>query len=90
MNELEALNEALLISEAREQAIALDKKRLTVSHILTLHRDSASAADFRALLDHLTAAGMPDTATVNVDGRFRTEKTSGHIRMSARWGSEPK
>lgn len=58
-------------------------KRLVVDHSLVLHRDSVSAAGIRAMLDALTEAGMPDEATVKVDG------ADNHTRMYARWSTTP-
>lgn len=82
MTDLNDLAGELLITEARQQQIDLDRKRLTVDHSLVLHRDSASAADVLAMIRHLQACGMPDTATLKVDG------SENHTRVYARWSTE--
>ena len=67
------------ITEERKAMLDLMDKRLTVDHSIVLHRDSASAADFKAMIEHLEKAGMPLTATLKVDG------SANHTRMYARW-----
>jgi len=80
---LEALADDLRITEERREALDLERRRHTVDHSLLLHRDSASADDLRRMIAHLEAAGMPDVATLKVDGSHR------HTRMYARWSTDP-
>lgn len=88
-DELAKLAEALLISEERQAEIDLDRKRLNVQHSLLLHRDKASAADVKAMIAHLERAGMPENASLSVDGTHRTGNNPGHTRMYATWSTEP-
>lgn len=80
---LEALADGVRITEERQEALDLERRRLVVDHSLLLHRDKASAADIRAMIRHLEEAGMPDTATLKVDGGHE------HTRMYATWATDP-
>ena len=80
---LEALADEVRITEERQEALDLERRRLVVDHSLLLHRDKASAADIRAMIRHLEEAGMPDTATLKVDGGHE------HTRMYATWATDP-
>lgn len=82
--DLTDLADALEITEERKTVLDLQSKRLTIDHSLTLHRDSDSADDIRAMLDHLAAAGMPGAATVRID-----HGVTKHTRIHARWSVEP-
>lgn len=79
---LSELAATLCVSEERSTQLTLDRQRLTLDHSLVLHRDSASAADIKAMIAHLEAAGMPPTATLSVDG------SKNHTRLYARWSTE--
>ncbi|WP_349862633.1 hypothetical protein [Leifsonia sp. WHRI 6310E] len=78
---IEQLADDIAITEERTAMLDTMRKRLTIDHSIVLHRDSASAADIRTMLDHLAAAGMPPEATLKVDG------TDNHTRMYARWAT---
>jgi hypothetical protein len=80
---LDALADALTLTEERTSELDLGTRRLVVNHSLTVHRDKDSADDIRAMLDHLTAAGMPGHATVKVDGG------QNHTRIWATWHTDP-
>lgn len=82
-NDLTNLEESVAITEERKSMLDATRKRLWVDHRLTLHRDSVSAADLKAMIAHLEAAGMPAEATLRVDG------TEGHTRMNALWSTQP-
>lgn len=69
-----------------ERKTELDLSRLAVSHSLTLHRDSVSVADIKAMIRQLEAAGMPEHATLDV--RASTE-AGKHTRLWATWHTEP-
>lgn len=81
-SDIEALAASTAITEQRTAMLDLMRKRLTIDHSITLHRDAASAADVRAMLDHLERAGMPPEATLKVDVPDK------HTRMWARWAEE--
>ena len=83
MSDLTDLAGALTLTEERIHQLDLATKRLVVNHSLLLHRDKDSADDIRAMLDHLTAAGMPGHATVKIDGG------TSHTRVYATWHTEP-
>jgi len=83
MSDLNELADALTLTEERSNELDLARRRLVVKHSLTLHRDEGSADDVRAMLDHLTAAGMPGHATVKIDG------AQNHTRIWATWHTEP-
>jgi len=82
MADIQALADALTVTEERTAQIALDRKRCVFKHSLVLHRDSASARDVKAMIAHLEAAGMPPTATLKVDG------DNNHTRVWAAWSEE--
>lgn len=70
------------ITEERKAQLDLAGKRYAVDHSLTLHRDSVSVGDVKAMIRQLEAAGMPEYATLNVT----TSTTSvGYTRLNARW-----
>ena len=71
----EALAAALVVTQERTEMLDMMGKRLTVNHSLTLHRDSASASDVRAMITALTAARIPDDARLKVD--HCTERHTG-------------
>lgn len=77
------LGETLAISEERQAQLDLQRKRKSIDHSLTIHRDSTSAADVKLMIAYLQEQGMPDTATLRVDGH-----STGHTRMNARWATE--
>jgi len=79
----QAVSEALTLTQARQEQLDLQRKRLAVNHSLTLHREGMSAADIRAMLDALTAAGMPETASIEV----ATHRETKHTRIHAHWAS---
>lgn len=81
---LEALVDGVRITEERQEALNLERRRLVVDHSLLLHRDSASADDIRAMIRHLEDAGMPGTATLKMDGF-----SERHTRMHASWSTDP-
>lgn len=83
MPDLAELEDRLAITETREAALELQRRRLTVNHSLTLHRDSVSAADVKEMIAYLESAGMPAEATLRVDG------SGNHTRMYASWSSIP-
>lgn len=83
MADLEELGEALLVTEERKQELSLSHKRMAVEHSLVLHRDSTSASDVKAMIAHLEREGMPDSATLRVDGG-----SERHTRMWAKWSTE--
>lgn len=83
MTDLTELDDALAITEERTSMLDMMRKRLTVDHSLTLHRDAVSAADVKTMIAHLVASGMPAEATLRVDS------TTGHTRMHARWATAP-
>lgn len=89
-DDLRELADALVITEERQRALDLERKRLEVSHSLTLHRDKGSAADLQAMLDHLTDAGMPPEATVSVTTMNDMKGRTAHIRLCAQWTTEAK
>ena len=80
---LERLANALKVTEARTSELELKSRRLVVIHSLTLHRASTSVTDVEAMIRHLRDAGMPDHATLSVDGG------RDHTRMHARWHTDP-
>jgi hypothetical protein len=82
---LEQLANALKVTEARTQELDLARRRLVVIHSLTLHRDSTSVTDVEAMIRHLRDAGMPDHATLRVDGSRDLDLT----RMHATWHTDP-
>ena len=82
MPDLTEIAEDLLVTEERARALNLERTRLTVDHSLVLHRDSASAADVKAMIAHLEREGMPPEATLRVDGSDR------HTRVYAQWCTE--
>lgn len=88
MSNIEELGEELIISSSREEQLTLDKKRLAVDHGLTLHRDSASIKDLKAMIQHLEDAGAPEDASIRVDGEFAKGHYKGHIRVNVRWQTE--
>ena len=85
--DLDTLADDLLITEERTTQIALDHRLKTVDHTLTLRRDSASIADFKAMLGYLQAAGAPDVATIQV--RTEVGERWKDIRVTAHWSTEP-
>jgi len=84
-NDLDMLGDEIALTEERSSMLDLMKKRLNIGHTISLHRDSASVSDVKAMLAHLERAGMPLTATLtvgsNVDG-------VGHTRMFAKWSED--
>lgn len=80
---IEDLAEKLMVSEERSAQLDIDRKRLSLDHSIVLHRDSASAADVLAMIEHLQKAGMPLTATLRMDG------PDNHTRLWARWSEVP-
>lgn len=69
--------------QADEAELDKLKRRGMVTHSLTLHRDSTSATDVETMIGHLRSAGMPDHATLSVNG------SQGHTRMLATWRTDP-
>lgn len=82
MSDIEMLAKELVITEERQQEIDLMKRRLVVKHSLVLHRDSASARDLKKMIEAMEATGMPEHATLKVDGQ------DNHTRMYATWSTE--
>ena len=83
MSELDQLADDVEITEERKAMLDRMHKRLTIDHSIVLHRDSASASDVKAMIEHLERAGMPLTATLQVDGN------DNHTRVYARWSEVP-
>ena len=80
------ITEAFDVTEERKAELELSRRRLVVNHSLTLHRDSVSVADIKAMIRHLEAAGMPEHATLDV----RASSDAGkHTRLWATWHTEP-
>lgn len=88
MSDIQELGEDLIISASRQEQLDLDRKRLSVDHSLTLHRDRASVKDLKAMIQLLEDQGAPEDATIRVDGQFATGKDKGHIRVSVTWSTE--
>ena len=88
MENIQELGEALIITSERQEQLTLDKNRLAVDHMLTLHRDKVSIKDLKAMIQLLEDQGAPENATIRVDGRFSVGKDAGHTRVHVSWKSE--
>ena len=84
-DELKTLGDEIAVTEERSSMLDLMKKRLNISHTISLHRDSVSVSDVKAMLAHLERAGMPLTATLTVNGNA---DGVGHTRMFAKWSED--
>lgn len=81
---IEQLERDLLITEKRQEQLAIQKRRLVIDHSLVLHRDNPSVTDMEAMFGQLRRAGMPDYATLKI------ETTKSHVRFVATWSTDPK
>lgn len=81
---VEQLERDLLVTEKREEQLAINKRRSFISHSLVLHRDNPSVTDMEAMFGQLRRAGMPDHATLKI------ETTMSHARFVATWSTDPK
>ncbi len=88
MKDIQQLGEALIITSERQEQLTLDLTRFAVDHSLTLHRDSASIKDLKAMIQLLEDHGAPENATIRVDGRPATSIDKGHIRVYVSWKTE--
>jgi hypothetical protein len=79
---MQGLNAAVEITEQRSQMLDTMKQRVSIKHNLTLHRDSVSVGDVKAMIAHLEAAGMPLEADLDVD------QGHGHTRLCAEWSTD--
>ena len=85
MCNVEALSDEIAVTEERSSMLDLMKKRLNIGHTISLHRDSVSVSDVKAMLAHLERAGMPLTATLTVNSNVNG---TGHLHIFARWSED--